>query len=382
MYQKIKAMTRRAKIVMSVLTIIILIFVALWIHSADTALKEAAIEISVSVIFSAITVLLLCLMRWIVGAKDIEDEHDKDTARRIWGLLRAEKAEDSIIRQLYDREAAYLVMRNSISCFSSRLSDSFCKLVDAERSVIRENFTYRVKIFLDNKTGQYSIRQNIKYIRHFMHKSDAPIYLKTGFAFNENGLNALMSDNSFFFREQFDDINLIKTLKDAAVRNDCESIINCLSFSIQLFKGKEEVNIENSKIELETAVENGILTAIILKYRFPPEYIDGENAFIQPSLDGKLSYAARIKCFYPTPKTSKFMCVFADPIIGTTNYSLEFDEDILDDVRNDAQTLKFLTIPNLKEQKITTPDNYEIFFETSETIFPISAIVTYWDAKK
>lgn len=325
---------------------------------------------------------MLYIMGWLFGAKDIEEEHDKDISRRIWNLLRAERTEDSIIQQLYDSESAYVVMKNSISYFSSRLSDSFCRMVNTDRSVIRENFNYKVKINFNRKTDRYSLRQHIKYIRHFSKSEIRPMYIRCCFTYDSNALRTAFKDSSFFFREELEDTMLIERIRNLMSSGKNKDVLSELDYDLSLFDlNGNEVEVAYQDIEVSDLChpKTGVPIGVVFTYSMPPTQYP---LYVSNSKDGKVSYTASVKCKYPIPSISRFLCVFSGPVIGRTKFTIEFDDDIINNAHDDVQIDQFLTTPDLDKQKICYPDAYEVQFETQETIFPTSAILTRWSAKK
>ena len=84
--------------------------------SEENFKKDFLYEIMTAILFAAITVTAINLSDWLVFKEDIERSHDADVANRIWNLLKAERADDSIIQELYDADAAKNFVRSGERC--------------------------------------------------------------------------------------------------------------------------------------------------------------------------------------------------------------------------------------------------------------------------
>lgn len=380
-FVKLKKIDKRWRLAFAIVWVLILIGgVCALIFYSNEKWTDVLIKVLIGMAIPSITMLIMYLLNSFLG-NDIETEHDKDISKRIWHLLRAEKAEDSIIHQLYDRQSVYTVMRNSIAYFSSRLGDSFCQMVNNEWIIVRENFDYKVKVFLDRTTGIYSLRQNIKYTRHFTpSEKHRPVRLSSCFTFSANALRTAFKNDSLFFREELEDDALIDNIKQSMSAGDERQVIELLKYKLTIFNTVgEEIVIDNNQIKVEKLTDHEKLVGVIFTYEFQTDG-NGRSMYITASNDGKVSYTASVGCHYPVPAMSRFLCVFSNPVIGRTRFSIEFDNDIINNVEDDVQIDQFITSPHLHAQKIRYPDPYEIQFETQETIFPVSAIVTRWKA--
>lgn len=385
MYKKLKTSASRFIVILSCLLLIICIGALFWLSGGENALHSVLKEIAEGVIFAALTVLFLNVANWIIGKKNLEEQHDADIARRIWDLLRARRTEDNIIRELYDKEAASDVMYNSISYFTAKLAHSFCKMAERGYKVIRENFSYKIKILHNRHTGIYSLGQHIRYTRHILPATDdKEICIKCAFTFSTNTLEELLADNSYFFREELEDEQLIATVREAALRNDAATIIEALNLDMSLFRGNTECPIPAESIKLDLIKDKKenlrgvalIHTICALRNSQPAD----PDTPLMPSENGMISYTARVRCHFPIPRISRFFCAFVDPVIGNTKVNIAFSNDIVNNVKDDVKRITFLTMPDGDDKRITFPDKYEMLFETSETIFPSSGILTFWEA--
>lgn len=199
-YDRAKKRVRRVLILIgsAILTGCIITLILGW-GSEKGFLKDMLYEIITGILFAAITMIGISIGNWLILKEDVDKSHDEDTARRIWSLLKAEKYEDNIIEQLYDADAAGLVMRNSISYFNNKLATSVSNLVKRCSNVFRENYSYYVTV--SKNSNEYYMSQKLSYIRHFKLDNTRNPYLKVGFSFSDNELDARLDDSTFFFRE-------------------------------------------------------------------------------------------------------------------------------------------------------------------------------------
>ncbi len=377
-YENDKKKARRYLLGLSaiVLTASAIILCVGW-GSEENFKKDFLYEIMTAILFAAITVTAINLSDWLVFKEDIERSHDADVANRIWNLLKAERADDSIIQELYDADAAKLVMKNSISYFNKKISSDFCRLVTKCSSVIRENFEYIVKVDRNEETEGFIIDQKLRYIRNYIRESnetcDRP-YLKCAFSFSTNELDGKLNDNTFFFREEITEKSLITRIKELISTDRKEDIAPLLKFKPFLFHNERPIqqNISEVIIDNET---------IIFKI-----YVD--DKFIRTRENNMICYEAMITCSYTMTPTSNFYCVFADTIIGKTKFNISFGRGIVHNIRKDVKFITFLTLPSTDEPgdkpddptRITYISDNEASFETCETIFPRSGFVVNWES--
>ena len=92
-----------------------------------------------------------------------------------------------------------------------------------------------------------------------------------------------------------------------------------------------------------------------------------------------ISYHAKVECRYSAKLDNRFYCIFSNPTIGTTNFSITFFDDLIEDVNS---VDKITMLSNTNYSISTIADLNKIEFKTSQAIFPRSGILIQWDAKK
>lgn len=333
--------------------------------------KDMLYEIITGILFAAITMIGISIGNWLILKEDVDKSHDEDTAKRIWSLLKAERYEDNIVEQLYDADAAGMVMRNSISYFNNKLATSVSNLVKRCSNVFREDFSYNVTV---NKTREgYFMSQKLSYIRHFKPDKTRNPYLKVGFSFSDNELDARLDDSTFFFREVITEKSLASAIRELAQKNDVHKIKEILKLKIFLYYNDNKSLQENMTMEV-------VGETVIFNVAIPDE-------FISNSINDLISYKGMISFRYRIPPITNFYCVFSDATVGRSLFQINFGEGIVNDIQNNVKFVTFLTLGNPKANndgqkttKITYLDDYTAMFETAQTILPRSGFVVNWDA--
>lgn len=378
MYTILKRNAERIRIfLMIVLVVLCVVCLCVFWGDEDQFRKDLCYEIITGVMFTTLTICFISIFNWLVGQKEMDDAYERKISKHLVDLLCGHNIKDNLISSLYSEESARQIMKNSVSYFNDILCDSYCAMIEYKNPVIRENFDYRVKIFKSPETGKVEIGQYLEYKRHFRitdkNRSDSYV-LKCGFAFSKEVLSDILADNSFFMREEIADEQLIKDLSNAIVKleESPNAISNLLKLRISLMSGNKEKEISPNGYCVEPITDNkGAVKGVVVKVGIPstPDYIKENN--------GMVCYTGRVKFRIPIEKNS-FDCVFADPIIGTTSFSIEFGQDLIDDIDNSVEFLPLLTIANRNNVIVSMPDKYQKEFRTSETILPISGIVVVW----
>jgi len=376
-YEKSKRKARRVILSLSVAAVFfsILILSVVW-GGEQNFKKDLCYEIITGILFAGVTMGMINLGNWIIFREDLDESHDADIAKRIWSLLKAEKAEDSIIAKLYDEEAANIVMRNSIAFFNKKLASDFCNLVNVCSKVLREDMTYKVRVLKPRDDRRCVIfKQDVRYKRHYT--PDGTAYMRCGFALSNNALDAVLGDPSFFFREVISDKDILAAMKKCIENNNFDEIRNILNIHIYLHKGSRMVEQDNIKID----TRNGNL--VILEIVVPDE-------FLFDSYNGMKYYEGHIKFTYDFPPTTNFYCVFADTMIGKTSFSITFDPGVVKNIAEDLEFITFLTYApttndqstcssKLVKQDVLTRFDDGAIYETDQTIFPRSGLVVNWN---
>jgi|GEM_PF-6431862 len=371
-YDRAKKRVRRVLILIgsAILTGCIITLILGW-GSEKGFLKDMLYEIITGILFAAITMIGISIGNWLILKEDVDKSHDEDTARRIWSLLKAEKYEDNIIEQLYDADAAGLVMRNSISYFNNKLATSVSNLVKRCSNVFRENYSYYVTV--SKNSNEYYMSQKLSYIRHFKLDNTRNPYLKVGFSFSDNELDARLDDSTFFFREVINEKNLAKRIRELAQKGEMTKIKEILRLKIFLYHN-------DNKFLQEEMTMSVVGETVIFNVTIP-------EMFISNSINDLISYRGMITFRYRIPPITNFYCVFADAAVGTTLFQINFGEGIVKDVQNNVKFVTFLSLGSPKANndgqkmtKITYPDDNTAMFETAYTILPRSGFVVNWDA--
>lgn len=374
MYAILKRNAERIRIfLMIVLVTLCTLCLFLFWGEEDQFRKDLCYEIVTGVMFTTLTICFISIFNWMVGRKEMEDAYDEKIAKYLIDLLRGRNIKDNLISSLYNEVAAREIMKNSVAYFNDILSSSYCALIENNEPVIRENFDYRVKMFKSDFSRNIILEQYLKYKRYFRISEPnlETCELKCCFTFSTTELNKYLEDNSFFLREEIQDKQLIAQIADAMKLSDFSEISKLLNLRIYLIKGKREDAIPSNLYEIEPIGDIYDLKGIIVKIK-----ISSKSDYIKDD-KGMMSYTGRVNFSIPIPETNRFYCVFADPIIGETKFSIEFDQDLIKDIHS-VDFLQLLTIANKNNVTVTEPNKYQKEFVINETILPISGIVAFW----
>lgn len=376
-YERSKRKARRVLLFLSGMAVFLCILVLTFVWGDEPNFKkDLCYEIITGILFAGVTICMINLGNWIIFKEDLDETHDADMAKRIWSLLKAENAEDSIIAKLYDDEAASTVMRNSIAYFNKKLADDFCNLVSSCSKVLREDFTYSVRVLKPRDEKRCVIfNQDIRYKRHYV--PDGAAYMRCGFALTNNALDAVLSDPSFFFREVISDKGTLEEIRRVMNEGNLNEILTILKVEILLHRGGKTVKQKDIKIK---SIDNNL---IVLEVAIPEEYL-------QESYNGMKCYEGHLTFTYDFPPTTNFYCVFADTMIGKTSFSITFDPGIVKNMADDLEFITFLTYaPTIDDNddansEQTKPDQITRLdsgarYETNQTIFPRSGLVVNWN---
>ncbi len=295
------------------------------------------------------------------------------------------KRHREIVLPLYSDEDKKSLMTNCLRTMVDKSSaETLRDFVFENTRVTRRNFVYKVK--LTENLGRCFLNQDITYIRQFTQEDNrGPKHLRCLFSLSDGVLNAMLNQ-SYFFREELEDIKLLAQIDEVLADEKCseetrlEQIVKMLNMSLDIFKPKigtgdsfgEDIPIlssSNKKI-----IKDGSLSLLFkrgewlcLEYTIPEQYLSYSE-------DGRYCcYKAQLTCEYPTPELDHFYCVFSEHIVGTTIF--EFDFNGIVDVSK-VKRMSFLSPIN--EKATLRPRNNKISFSCQEDIYPRSGIALHW----
>ena len=366
MYDKIKANSNKVRLVFLFLLILLgfVVLTLFWGRDTDFA-KDLMYEILTGLVFTTLTIFMLSVFNWMIGKKDMDDLHEKQSLSRMLKLMKGKGLEDNLISEVYNEQSARQIMINSIGYFNKRLAEPYASLISEESTVIRENFNYRINIVKEE--NGLEVEQNLKYKRYFKPYDQGPYKMKCGFTFSTKYLGNSLFDSTFFMREEIHDNVLVKQLIELFDKGQLQDVLSLLFFKSFFYSRNNgmEIPISKNDIEVTPLREEGEIVGFKTEVILPEEIYSTE--------DGLYSYTARVSFTLPQPKSNRFYCVFANPIIGETHFSIRFPNKA-----TKVDYLEFLTMSG-KRSRIHQRNSREWEFETNETIFPTSAIIWFWD---
>ena len=272
-------------------------------------------------------------------------------------------------------------MQDCISHYCQHLSEHYKNYIKDSIHVFRKDFQYKVTVSRqqnkDNITEQY-ISQNITYERFFRDCDNRERYqLKCLFTFGTNELDEALEDDSYFFREELTNpelLNRINNILNDPTKNVIDELINkeeTEDFKLEITIGKDK--IKNSEIKYEV-IKNESKNTIGLLF-----YVNIPNNHIHHTEGSYIHYKGGVSCKYKSDINNIFYCIFSNPTIGSTYFNIKF-EGFSNEFNVDNDVIR-LPILSLKRKDFNlTPYilDKSINFNTPNTIFPRSGIVIRW----
>lgn len=326
--------------------------------------KYDFLDLCLQAVLAVTSTLLILLIIDSVKQEVEEEEHDNYIKDIIWDALRMENR----VLKLYNKESIEQVMQNCIGHFCPHLAESYVDYIQNNLNLFRKDFSYHVAI-KKNKEDLNSILIShiISYTRFFkIADVNSDVRLRCYFTIKAGELDNTMRNNSLFFREELLYLPLLEKINK--VQND-KDLIKLLG--VKFCIGEDNVCIKDDDIDV-VRNEYGIeFSAKIDRCYLCENEVDyGENY---------ISYHAKVECRYSAKLDNRFYCIFSNPTIGTTNFSITFFDDIIEDVNS---VDKITMLSNTNYSISTIADLNKIEFKTSQAIFPRSGILIQWDAKK
>lgn len=319
------------------------------------------IDIFLQAILAVMSTLLVLIIIDSVKQEVEEEEHDNYIKDIVWDALRM----DNRLLKLYNKESIEQVMQNCIGHFCPHLAKSYVDYILNNLNVFRKDFSYHIEI-KGNKLDSDSvlISHILSYTRFFkIDNLNRDVQLQCRFTTKIGELDKTMHNNSLFFREELLYTPLLQQISQTTNNTD---LIDLLGIAFRI--GENGESIDRSKIEVNRDDYGITFSAII-----DPKYLSNNAVDFG---GGYVSYHAEIECEYTANLDNRFYCIFSNPTIGNTNFSIEFDKTIVSNI-DDVDRLTMLS--NTKYKLTTIPKFNKIQFNTTQAIFPRSGILIQWD---
>lgn len=335
-------------------------FVLILLACFDYDVWELALQLVLAITSTLVIFIIIDSVKQDVE----EEEHDKYIKDVVWDALKMENR----LLKLYKKEAIEDVMRNCIGHFCPHLKDAYVDYILKNLYIFRKDFSYDVAIKRNiTDFNSIFISHILSYNRFFLTDDlDRDIVLECYFTIKSGELDNTMKNNSLFFREELLYPPLLAKIKDLDNEADLIDLLN-----IKFYLGENNDPVDKGSIKV-IRDEYGISFSTIVDkcYLTQNEVNDGGNY---------VSYQAKMECKYPAYMDNKFYCIFSNPTIGNTNFSITFFDDI---VKNINEVDKITMLSNTKYSISHVPDHNKIEFSTVQAIFPRSGILVQWDTKE
>lgn len=328
-----------------------------------TCFKYDAWDLALQLLLAVTSTLLIFIIIDSVKQEIEEEEHDKYIKEVVWDALKMENR----LLKLYKKEAIEDVMQNCIGHFCPHLKEAYVDYILKNLNVFRKDFAYDVAIKKNNTDfNSIYISHILSYTRFFLiEELDKDVVMECYFTIKTGELDKTMKNNSLFFREELLYPPLLEKIKKTTEPGDLIDLLN-----VKFYLGENNDCVDKSRIDV-VRDEYGISfrTAVDKCYLTQNEVNYGGNY---------ISYHGKVECKYPAYVDNKFYCIFSNPTIGNTSFSITFFDDIVKDV-NEVDKITMLS--NTKYTISSVPDHNKIEFSTAQAIFPRSGVLVQWDTK-
>ncbi|MBR5276273.1 MAG: hypothetical protein IKU35_03945 [Bacteroidaceae bacterium] len=377
-YVQYKKIIKPILIFLAVLGLLFIVCLII-ILSGDVEPLDVLKRVLIDCLYSSIVVLVVLLINNLIGREDHEKIHNQAIATRILGLLKARKDkafdDEGGISHLFSDDTMAEIMANSASHFAPKLAEPLKDYIISKSALIYSNFEYDVEVMKGK--GHYMICQTLRYTRFFK-SQDGQVHLYCCFTFGENQLDKYMSPKNFFHEEIIHPVQIqrIQDIVDASHPCELDELINALHLHMSLDEWctKDGVKVPSGNLlDIRHTVYRDESTGKVEAILFDGVVPKG----LHVNEDGMCGYRGHIECKYMAPQSSRFLCVFVNPIIDSTRFAIMFDRDIVSDIKKDVDFIKLISA------KEVSPITYcshtpRAEFRTEEAIFPRSGICVNW----
>lgn len=372
---KLRKAFSKENYLIAILVAIIVFGAVLYLFSDRFTFMDLLFEILISIGAAAITIMFVDLHH-----KNESDAMMKEMVKEI--LL----VEHDSLTQHYSTSDNKRIIGNCLDVLCSQeMSESFMGFLNSNLQTARKDFSYSVDLCpMDAQRNE--IKQSINYIRMFRTEGKTDFKVKCLFALENGMLDSKLNDKTYFFREEIDDDEFVgklrKDIESAGDDNTKIAEIVCSALNLSLSMKRISDNKSYPKVEIPTSDLNVFVLdncgGIVIEYNIPNEFLHFSEDLRQ------CQYRAYLSCSYPMSKENHFYCVFSEPTIGHTSFSIDFNS-VVKNVKKDVHYQTFLSsyTPVNNEMTDFISDEIEhlndkIVFKTDKTIYPRSGIVFMW----
>ena len=300
---------------------------------------------------------------------------------------------------LYKREAIEPILHQCLSayCADYKLSAGYLSYIKNSCRNIKRNERYEVKVYR-NDDGVQHLEQSLRHTAIFRPETGQRPVFKAYFIFKTRServdqgakLDNVMSDKSYFFREDLADDSFVQELLDdyaaAKSRNEEEAkkaVLSKLNFSVDIYRNetcKEAVRIQDTEFDIELDENCGVKIVACI----PQECVLASDQFFEE--DGFVQYTACMKTKYRIPSMQNtFYVVYAIPTVKPY-FEIKFQMGS-DDFARTVDYMTFMSLDQSVDQLEGTDGSVQnhgtsLSFASSRTVFPRSGISFTWDEQK
>lgn len=344
----------------------------------------------------------------IAAGKDAEEDMRKGIMETLCST--PNNNEKPQLYTLYKKQAIEPILQQCLSayCAAPQLSLGYLSYIKNSCSNLKKRETYKVDVERKDCGTQY-IRQSLKHTAIFKPNAGERPYFQAYFIFkdratltdHQGALDKVMSDKSYFFREDLTDDGFVKELIDIKLNSEAsgkhwvDAVLSKLDFHVDLFKNErtdQSVRIKNTEYQVEfnsdiivdpeTGETKENHYGLKIKTYIPEEFVIASDMFFKE--EGFVQYTACMNTRYRVPESQNtFYVVYALPTI-TANFSITFDMG----VRNFVEKVDYMTFMSIGQSAAHDDEHDGVMekrgntftFNTSRTVFPRSGISFSWDS--
>lgn len=339
-------------------------------------------------------IVLINLTYNIISEKEAEINLKKNLAETIQPRRTdVNDSEPPFLYKTYRHEAIGDFLVNSLDsyCANRKLARGFFSYIKGNCDLIKRKEEYSVTLFGDEK--RHIISQSLRDTRIFP-KNGEKVVLKSYFVLkNEkargNKLDKIMSENTWFFRENIDDQELVGELIRTADDKRGDNILRTLKYRVEFFSSEDgddrmAVGGESFRIRFDRD-DRQELYGIAIECDVPDGFIEKDQNFFGGQF---IKYTARISVEYPIPSgQNTFHTVYAYP---TAQASFSFSVEIDNLSCHDIEYMSFISLsadnyddgPKILNDGKVVVRKSSITFDTTRIIFPRSGFTFVWNNKE
>ena len=343
----------------------------------------------------------------IADGKEAEEDMRKGIMETLCSV--PDNNEKPQLYTLYKKQAIEPILQQCMTayCASPQLSLGYLSYIKNSCSNLKKKETYRVTVERMDCGTQY-IRQSLKHTAIFRPNIGERPCFQAYFIFkdraslsdHQGALDKVMSDKSYFFREDLTDDGFVQELIDIKLNAEAsgepwvEDVLSKLKFTVDLFnneKTDQPVRIKPAEYQVvfdsdmvvnpETGKKEENYYGLKIKTLIPDEYVIASDHFFNE--EGFVQYTACMNTRYRVPESQNtFYVVYALPTIKS-HFSITFDMGI----RNFVKKVDYMTFMTI-DQSAAHDDEHDgimekrgntFTFNTSRTVFPRSGMSFTWD---